>query len=188
MILSELLITLLIGHVLGDFALQTDRVYQLKIRGGLGLAIHVALHVLVTGILLQARYLNNWLLLLLLFVIHYAIDWTKLQFHSQRNLPGFILDQVAHVSSLIFLVWLFPQTSSDIPSEWLYPVLVYGLIPILTMMLWVWSNDMVGTRMDTRGTQRMRSSMKTISQLSSLPLILGLCLWIYLSLVPILLQ
>ena len=188
MILSDLLITLLIGHVLGDFALQTDRIYQLKIRGGFGLAVHVLMHVVVTGILLQARYLQNWLLLALLFVIHYAIDWTKLRFNARRSLPGFVIDQVAHVTSLIVLVWLFPQTSSDLPSAWLLPILVYAAIPILTMTMWVWSNDMAGTRMDTRGTQRMRRSMKQISQLSSLPLIIGLCIWIYLSIVPSLLQ
>ncbi|MEM7798852.1 MAG: DUF3307 domain-containing protein [Chloroflexota bacterium] len=184
----ELIATLLIGHVLGDFALQTDRIYQLKIRGGVGLFLHVILHVIVTGILLRTGYIENWFLLTILFIVHYIIDWTKLQVKTDRNLPGFVLDQLAHVGSLFLLVWLFPSTSIDIPREWLLPILIYGIIPCITMMIWVWSNDMAGTSRDTMQTRTMRRTMKTVSQLTSLPLVIGLAVWVYYTYFPFLIQ
>src|SRR5690606_27510716 len=70
-------LALWLAHLLADFPLQTNRVFRLKIASNAGLALHVAIHLLMTVLLVQqpARHLS---LLLVLGVVHFLIDWTKL--------------------------------------------------------------------------------------------------------------
>ena len=82
--IPEALAILLLTHVIGDYALQTDSIYKLKTSGGiLGLALHVLIHVLITGLLLQLGFVRNWFLLLLLFVLHFTVDLIKLNVNTR---------------------------------------------------------------------------------------------------------
>lgn len=177
----EALAVLLLTHVIGDYALQTDSIYKLKISGGiLGLAVHVAIHVLITGLLLQLGFVHNWFLLLLLFVLHFTVDLVKLQIQTHYQFVAYLLDQVVHIGCIIFLFWLFPQTKTLLPEDWLLPFLAYSLIPFITMTLWVWySEKQRNMRPDDEDVlyQGFFGSMKQISQITAIPLVVGVALW-----------
>ncbi|MEM9776949.1 MAG: DUF3307 domain-containing protein [Chloroflexota bacterium] len=180
--LPEALALLLLTHVIGDYALQTDSIYKLKTTGGIiGLAIHVAIHIIITGMLLQLGFLRNWLLLLLLFLLHFTVDLAKLQMNTRFQFVAYLLDQVFHIFCILFLFWLFPQTETLVPSEYLFYLLMYSLVPFVTMTMWVWYSEKQRLlRPDDEAilTKGFFGRMKRVSQISALPLIIAVALWL----------
>ena len=186
----EALAILLLTHVIGDYALQTDSIYKLKTSGGLfGLAVHVAIHVLITGLLLQLGFVQNWFLLLLLFVLHFLVDLIKLNFNTRYQFLAYVADQVVHIVCILILFWLFPTTKTLLPQDWLIPFLIYSLIPFATMTIWVWySEKQRKLRPDDETIlyQGLLGSMKQVSQITAIPLIVGVALWFQFQGVPLL--
>lgn len=181
-LLPEALALLLLTHVIGDYALQTDSIYKLKTSGGFfGLAIHVAIHILITGMLLQLGFLRNWLLLLLLFFLHFTVDLAKLQVNTRFQFLAYLVDQIVHIGCILLLFWLFPQTETSVPDQWLIPFLAYSMVPFIAMTIWVWySEKQRRLRPDDEAIllQGFFGSMKLFSQISALPLIFGVIAWI----------
>ncbi|MFK7800862.1 MAG: DUF3307 domain-containing protein [Anaerolineae bacterium] len=188
-LLPEALALLLLTHVIGDYALQTDSIYKLKTSGGfLGLAVHVAIHILITGMLLQLGFLRNWLLLLLLFLLHFTVDLAKLQVNTRFQFLAYLVDQLVHMGCIFLLFWLFPQTQTSLPEEWLVPFLAYSMVPFLTMTIWVWySEKQRRLRPDDEEIllKGFFGNMKLFSQVSALPLIFGVIAWIRFEGVPL---
>ena len=189
-LLPEALAFLLLTHVIGDYALQFDPVYKLKMSGTLwGLAIHVAIHIIVAEMLLLTGGIRNWLLLALLFSLHFTIDLLKLQLDTRFQFLAYIGDQILHLGCLLLLFWLFPQTETFIPNELLTPLLLYSLVPFLTMTIWVWySERQRRLRPDDEAILQKGffGSMKRFSQYSAMPLLLGVIAWIPVQGVPLL--
>jgi hypothetical protein len=131
---------LLLAHLLADFPLQTNRVFRLKIAGNVGLALHVLIHMLVAGILLQspAQHLD---LLLGLGVAHFVTDWIKVRFSGDPQWPGFILDQLAHLIAILLLAWWRPGVTAVFPLWLIFPLILFVLLPAVLMLLWIWAND-----------------------------------------------
>jgi hypothetical protein len=92
---------LIAAHAFGDFALQPDWLAARKRRFVL-LLLHIGLHALVVYLVLQ-RW-TCWQAPLFVFVVHGLIDTIK------QRLPDttkwFVIDQVAHVISLLALAWI----------------------------------------------------------------------------------
>ena len=167
----ELFATLVIAHMLGDFALQTDQIYKLKTQGGLlGLAVHVFIHLIAITLLIE-RTPELLIFLLNLGLVHYAVDWIKLQTKSDRNAIAFLLDQVAHFSHLVLLAWMFPEIQGIIPVPWVYGLAIYSILPGIAMCLWVWAFDQEGRVSDSQLAAEWRISMKPISQAFGIPLV-----------------
>ncbi len=179
--LPEALAILLLTHVIGDYALQTDSIYKLKTSGGLfGLAVHVGIHVLITGLLLQFGFVRNWFLLLLLFILHFLVDLIKLQINTRFQFAAYIADQLIHVVCIFLLFWLFPSTETLLPQNWILPFLLYSIIPFVTMTLWVWYSEKQRSLKPDDETvlyQGFFGSMKQVSQITAIPLIVGVALW-----------
>lgn len=133
-------LALLLAHLLADFPLQTNRIFRLKIAGNLGLALHVLIHLLMASLLIQqpAQHLD---LLLVLGVAHFATDWVKLRFSKDPQWPGFVLDQLAHLSAIALLAWWQPGVTAVLPLWIMLPLIVLVLLPAVLMLLWVWAND-----------------------------------------------
>ena len=170
----ELFATLVIAHVLGDFALQTDQIYRLKTQGGLlGLAVHVLLHLVAITLLIE-RTPQLLVFLLNLGLVHYAVDWIKLRSKSDRNALAFLIDQLAHFAHLVLLAWMFPDIRGIIATPWVYGLALYSFLPAMTMCLWVWAFDQEGRVTDSQLAAEWRLSMKSVSQAFGLPLVLGM--------------
>ena len=132
--------TLLLAHLLGDFPLQTNRIFRMKIQGAKGLALHAAIHVLVTALLIR-NFWQVWPTLLALGVLHYLTDWGKLRYANNPLTPGFILDQAIHVLTLMFLTALTPQIIPVFPLWFLIPAIALALIPASLTFAYVWASD-----------------------------------------------
>ncbi len=133
-------LALLLAHFLADFPLQTNKIFRLKVAGNFGLLLHVAIHLIMAALLLRQPF-QHIELLLTLGVIHFAIDWVKVRFSSNPQWPGFVLDQLAHLSSIILLAFWQPGATAVLPLWVLLPLIMLVLLPAVLMLLWVWAND-----------------------------------------------
>ncbi|MCL4266002.1 MAG: DUF3307 domain-containing protein [Anaerolineae bacterium] len=133
-------LTLLLAHLLGDFPLQTNRIFRMKVQGPKGLALHAAIHVLVTALLIQ-NFWQVWPTLFILGILHYLTDWAKLRYANDPLTPGFILDQAIHVLTLALLTMLTPQIIPVLPLWFLIPAAGLALIPALLTFAYVWASD-----------------------------------------------
>jgi len=134
---------LLLAHLIADFPLQTNRIYVLKTQGNKGLLLHVGIHLLVAAVLLQ-RPLAHLPLLLLYGLVHFIVDWLKVNNSARRQTPGFLLDQAAHVATVLVLAVWQPALTSILP-QWLVWLGVWlALIPACLTLLWVVANDLRG--------------------------------------------
>jgi len=110
--MPDLLFFLLLGHYLGDFALQSDEVAQLKPSSRVILTYHVAYYTLVITLsLLVGLIVNNQegffttmtlTVILSIFATHWIQDLIKgLKFNGTKQ--AFFVDQALHVL-VLFLV------------------------------------------------------------------------------------
>jgi hypothetical protein len=106
-----LFLKLILAHLIADFILQFEELYQLKVRSFLGQLLHVLIHGLVSLVLLYP-YLNLpqiWFFVAGLVVVHLTQDLLKYSFTKKTPANTFIyfmVDQFFHVLviSAIFLL------------------------------------------------------------------------------------
>ena len=168
----ELTAALLLSHLVGDFPLQTNQIYRLKSQSWVGIALHVAIHVVVTALLIH-QPLTVWPMLLLLGVLHFFIDLLKLRLPIKRQSIGFLLDQAAHLSVLILLsrAWA-TATASVLPLYTLMPMIIYGLFLATLVFLWVAANELAASGFDHQPYIRWgRAHLLQLSQYAGLPLL-----------------
>ena len=131
-----LTLSLLLAHILGDFVFQPDHWVeekQKKKHRSFFLYWHIAIHTLALLILLQFN-LTYWKGILLILVSHFLIDLAKLHLEDRRmsNRLLFILDQLAHLIIILFVVYLYHPFGIDL--EWIYrPASLFFIIAILTV-------------------------------------------------------
>lgn len=107
-----LFLKLILAHLIADFILQFEELYQLKVRSFLGQLLHVLIHALVSLAILYP-YLNEpqiWIFIAGISMAHLTQDLLKYSFtqKSPRNtFPLFIADQLCHVL-VISTVFFFP--------------------------------------------------------------------------------
>lgn len=124
-------IRLILAHVIADFPLQTNNIYNYKEKSKLGILLHVSIHFLTSYFLLYKIFNLKLLgIVLLITLIHFFQDWVKLYLQNRIELFdsifALILDQVLHIF-IIFLIYfhiagimfsfvplkLFPLTYTD---------------------------------------------------------------------------
>lgn len=111
----ELFVKLILAHLLGDFLLQTKSLVEAKEKRKLAawqLYYHVALHVVITGLLLWDE--NEWTILIAVFGSHLIIDASKLYFQKDSNRRGwFVFDQALHLIAL-YLIYVFHDPNAGL--------------------------------------------------------------------------
>jgi len=135
---------LLLAHLIADFPLQTNRIYILKTQGNKGLALHVAIHILVAAVLLQRPW-QYFPLLLVYGLIHFAVDWLKVRKSTSRQTVGFLLDQAAHLATILVLSYWQPHLHAVLPLWLLWLGIFIALLPAILTLLWVMANDLKGS-------------------------------------------
>lgn len=96
-----LFLKLYLAHLIGDFVLQFEELYRLKVRSVLGHAGHVLIHVLVSILLTQPYWGQPvlWIFIGLLAVEHLIQDLIKYNLqkkHPAITFPLFVVDQMIH--------------------------------------------------------------------------------------------
>lgn len=108
---SWLLLSLLMGHVIGDFYLQSDKYCkqkeQLKIK-----SLFLYIHSIIVGLLswLFVPFADFWTFALIICCTHLLIDTIKT--YTRRGLWPFLIDQFAHVSIICFVSCHYTQALS----------------------------------------------------------------------------
>lgn len=119
----NLLLALWAGHIVGDFALQTGRIAEMKRVGWTGLLIHVTMVTLAT-LVFVADHPRGLLLVSVIALSHLGIDAVRtyvVRYLRRTNLAYFFGDQIAHFLVLWGLsAGLEPQTFLD-PGRWFEP-------------------------------------------------------------------
>ncbi len=133
-------LALLLAHLLGDFPLQTNHIFRLKVKGIFGLLLHVAIHLLMAGLLIR-QPIQHLDLLLTLGATHFIVDWIKVRFPGNPQWPGFVVDQLAHLATIAALSRWQPGVTAVFPLWLMLPLIVLVLLSAVLMLLWVWAND-----------------------------------------------
>lgn len=140
----------LLGHMIGDFALQPYWLVLAKRNGWTGLVIHVGVVTFITGILAWSIIPSWWVWTIILFIGHLFIDQFR-TFVFTDNSKGkglllLVLDQIAHVVLIALIAWaatgwtpltLLELFDPNTPNE--YRVMAYltgvaaliGMVPVL---------------------------------------------------------
>lgn len=107
---------LLLGHLLGDFTFQTDRIAYKKVTSFKWNMLHSAI---VTSCMMIFSFRFGFyieLLVVISGVFHFIIDYCKHKFTARNNLQSlicFLTDQASHIS-IIYVISLFsPKNISD---------------------------------------------------------------------------
>jgi|GEM_PF-1057316 len=129
--------TLMLGHLLGDFLLQTNWVFNFKTRSWVGIAIHTLIHLVATALLLH-NWDELWSLFITLGILHFATDWVKIRYPSSSQTFDFILDQIAHLIVIILctLYW-GPVARPILPLEIMINSIYYAALPAVGILIWV---------------------------------------------------
>ena len=123
---------LVLAHFIGDFALQTDKIYFYKRTYKWGVSVHVAVCMGVK-LLLVLPYLHLpkvWLILLVIAFLHILIDHGKIVLsikYNSDNLWYFLLDQTLHLCSIIILTWLLFDFKDPQPRHFFIANLLLAL-------------------------------------------------------------
>lgn len=129
----ETLTALVFAHVLADFALQTDWIAENKRR-----AIVLALHTVIVFVALVAVTGSIALIpLLLLSAAHFVIDAVKGALTKAASLRAFLIDQAAHLVSVITIAFFYPLLWSEgfwAGQDWLLSIMAALSGLILTTM------------------------------------------------------
>lgn len=138
----NLVAALLLGHLIADFPLQTPWIYRFKTESWLGVLLHSAIHVLVTALLISPLT-STIPLLLLLGILHFITDYTKVHIGANQQTPGFLIDQFVHIGVLIFLAHRWQDSIiSTLPAALLVPLILYGIFLGLMIFFWVLACDL----------------------------------------------
>ena len=121
-------VSLVIGHLLADFPLQTDTVYRWRQKGWPGVAFHAGIHVAVAAALIHGLLLRWWLLLAL-GLCHAGIDRAKPYIPLSRPWAKFLTDQALHVTSLGVIAWLARDLSPIVSGPLMYGLLGLAFVP-----------------------------------------------------------
>lgn len=166
--------TLLFAHLLGDFPLQTNRIFRLKLQGHKGLVLHVTIHVLVTAVLIR-HFWQYWPILLLLGFIHYLTDWIKLKYSGNLLTSGFILDQIAHVLTLLFIALIAPTMTGVLPLWFLIPAIILSSIPAALTLIYIWATDRCSIESQPKSHLKWAStSLLPLSQITGWAIMIAL--------------
>lgn len=108
---NKLLILMMIGHVWGDFYLQTDRIAELKDEQFKGVMIHSIEYLFSVGMILLP--VMNWdmcLATLSASIVHFVIDGIKYIMIKNKKIKKsgkvFVEDQILHILSIFILVYI----------------------------------------------------------------------------------
>lgn len=97
-----ILIKLLVAHFCADFIFQTDKLAQKKRTSWKSLALHSLINA-AAAYLVVAQW-TLWLLPVIIFITHFAIDFIKIHYGSDSTI-WFISDQLLHLA-VIAAVWI----------------------------------------------------------------------------------
>ncbi len=136
---NKLFYILLLGHLIGDFILQTNNIYYLKNKFFWGQILHAFLVSFVSVIILLFSFHNplfSIIIFLILFITHFIIDYIKLEIHKTNPLL-FLLDQFFHIIVIVFVAMIFfnKMTISSFAENHIYWGFLFSILILITLFM-----------------------------------------------------
>jgi hypothetical protein len=179
-LIMDLFFSLLLAHLIADFPLQTNWIFAMKLKSSKGIALHVLIHLIVTAFLIRDPF-SHLPMLAILGVSHFSFDWLKLRYPTQKQVPGFLVDQSLHLITLVFLAIFFADVKTVLSGTWLHVALFYAFIPPVIMAGWLLAIDMGRVMKESdRCVAWAQRRLLPISQQAGMPLLFGVSLGILL--------
>ncbi len=110
--MPDILFFLLLGHVFGDYALQTDYMARMKGSSKKVLSLHVLIYTLTIGVFWwlgkeltgsqEFPTLTQVLVLVALYILHWLQDHVKTS-KSNGGKQSFFVDQALHIAALYII-------------------------------------------------------------------------------------
>jgi hypothetical protein len=128
---------LVLAHLIADFMLQPYVLVKMK-RQPVGLAIHSTIHAAVTAVIAIPVLPRWWIIIPLLTVTHYVIDWSKVEsgyVEGPASLVAFLTDQAVHLAVLALAVVLagVPLGSEVTVGSLAVTGVLYYAVPYITV-------------------------------------------------------
>lgn len=124
---------ILLGHILGDFYIQTDMIAQNKVKKSRYMVIHCILYTLVIYVflsLLTQSWGKTIVGSLVIGTMHLITDIIKVKIEGKTNkyeCKLFLLDQLIHIIVLFFVIYLF---SFEKNINGMTNLILFGKLPL----------------------------------------------------------
>lgn len=138
----QTIIPLFLAHLIADFPLQTNYLYDFKRVSSVGLFLHAGIHALTAFLLTGLRW-DLWYVWLFLLLSHALTDWAKLRYKAPQQWLGFLLDQLIHLSIMVIIALWQPSLMTPLPAWLLLLTFFLAWIPAILMFIWVLSADVL---------------------------------------------
>ncbi len=178
----ELVISLLLAHIIGDFCLQSDKIVDDKLKNkhkSVWLYWHIFVHAVLTAILL--RFDTNYLVGYLVIIgSHYLFDLAKLYFQPGANSrPLFFVDQAAHIAVIVTVAYAYgaitlpsAETMMAMPDIELLAVALLSLTfvaaAVIQVLMSVWNPMLTSNEPNPEGDDSLQNAGKYIGMLERL--------------------
>lgn len=111
---------LILGHLLGDFTFQTNKIAENKSKDTKWILLH---SIIVTSVMLILSFpfgFNLWLLVLINGFTHFLIDYYKSKIKVKNSVMAlllFIFDQIIHISIIALISKINVDKYSNLPFD-----------------------------------------------------------------------
>lgn len=115
---------LILAHFIGDFPLQTDLVFKIKVKYSWGVLLHSGI-VTLCSFLAALPYLDNYYvvsaIILFVFIFHTIVDKLKMVIDrkTKTNPFSFIIDQVLHFTGAYLVAFVPPGINEIKPHPFI---------------------------------------------------------------------
>lgn len=125
----KLILVLTIGHLIGDFLFQTEKIVLWKQKELKGIVFHGIIVALAMGLVLLPFYPQLYWLVAIQGLFHILIDWGKIKISFPipgQELISFLLDQFMHLGVILGSVYFLVATERELqPVQEISETLLY---------------------------------------------------------------
>jgi hypothetical protein len=129
---------LLLAHLIADYPLQPTWMVLKKARWTV-LTMHVAVHIIITVIILWKVRFEVWPYILALAGIHLALDVGKNQLGKARPnwvIGPYLADQFLHLLTILAIAILIREQAGELPLRTNPPWLILAIVFLLVTYVW----------------------------------------------------
>ena len=138
----SLFLKLVLGHLLGDFTLQTNRIFYIKIKYKWGTLLHSSI-VGLASLVFSFAYLGNLdvvVSIIILTMFHALQDRAKIGYNAdvaKDNIWTFLLDQVVHVGAIGLVCFIARNAKPNIVLQPAWLNAYYNNDKLFLILIWL---------------------------------------------------
>ncbi|MEK7085719.1 MAG: DUF3307 domain-containing protein [Patescibacteria group bacterium] len=119
---------LILGHLLGDFIFQPNKLVLWKMRSKMGTLVHAGIHFILNPLILLPFIINGYIwpigAAFGLSFAHFWLDQAKINYelkHDKKVLP-FLIDQLLHLLAILLIYFFLQNLTLALPTGDFYTI------------------------------------------------------------------